>query len=264
MSALSSNPRAVIGGNNPPSAIDLAKPTIADLAQFLADHPVIANDDEAREAHAVKDRTDRALKGIEAERKDQVAPLNQEVAALNAKYHEFHNTDRRNPGTWDRGLAELMVRLNQYARKLEADRIEAANRAREAQEAAERAARQAAEQEEIARQEAADGVCDVDITGAIEDARTTSAAALKAGRVAARAVRDTKVRIGGGLGKVMTFRNREVLTVTDWKAAIDDMTDDDGDIPIAIVEAILTAARAFRSTRNRLPAGIAQTFDRSL
>src|SRR6266852_9745752 len=92
------NPRAVIGGNLPPGAIELAKPAIADLGGFLKEHPVIANEDEARAGKGLKDCVDRALAGVEEERNAKVRPLNTQVAEINAAYHLFHNTDKRRPG----------------------------------------------------------------------------------------------------------------------------------------------------------------------
>src|SRR5215467_13622205 len=92
MHNLSSNPREHIGANNPPTAIELAEPTIEALRKFLMDNPVIANEDEARAAKAILDRTALALKGIEDERKAKVDPLNKDVRDTNAENHGRNNT----------------------------------------------------------------------------------------------------------------------------------------------------------------------------
>jgi hypothetical protein len=252
------NDRAVMGGNRPPSAIELAKPTLEELGRFLSDHPVVTNDTEAREAKAILDRIVLAFKGIEDERKAKVAPLNAELAAINGEYHRWHNAGGR-PGTWDTLLKELRIRLTKFAQAEEAKRHAAAEAARKAAAEAERKAREAEEREREAAAEAAQGVCDVDIAAATEEADQAFAAFQRAGREAARADRDTKVRIGGGFGRVATLRDKEVLTVTDWQAAIKEIGLTD-----RIAAAIITEAREFRKSMTELPAGITAIYDRSL
>lgn len=264
MSDTASNPRAHIGGNNPPEALALAEPIIADLRQFLKDFPVIADEDEARKAKLVLDRVVSLLKSVEEERKSKVDPLNGQVRQINQDYHHFHNTDPNRPGLWDRSVAALRARLNIFMREEERKRIAYAEAAKRAMEEAERLAREAEAREREAAETAAAGVCDVDIAQATEDADTAFSQFKRTVRIAERAERDTKVRIGGGLGKVSTLRTKETLTVSDWKAAIDEMSDDDGEIPAVISDAILTAARAYRKVCNQLPAGISQSFDRSI
>ena len=79
------NPRERIGGNQPPSAIELAKPTVEELNQFLSDFPVITNEDEARKAKAIGDRVFLACKSVEEERDSKVRPLNERVCAHEGK-----------------------------------------------------------------------------------------------------------------------------------------------------------------------------------
>jgi hypothetical protein len=256
------NPRAVIGGNLPPSAIEIAEPTIEALRAYLADNPVIGNDAEAREAKALLDRTAAALKGIEDERKAKVAPLNAELTAINQEYHRWHNSSGK-PGLWDKLLAELRSRLGAFARAEEAKRQAAAEAARKAAAEAERKAREAEAREREAAEEAAQGVC-TDIAQATQEADAAFAQFKRADREAQRADRNATVRIGGGLGKVSTLRTVEVLTVIDWRAAIEDMTNHTGAPPTVIVEAILTAARAYRGENRELPAGISASFDRRI
>ena len=253
-----------IGHNNPPSAIELAEPVIEALRQHLKDFPVVADEDEARKSKLVLDRCVVALKAIEDERKSKVDPLNVQVKAINAEYHEVHNTDSNRPGLWDRPLNALRARLNIFMREEERKRIAVAEAARRALEEAERLAREAEAREKEAAETAAAGVCDVDIAAATEEADSAFSQFKRASRFAQRAERDTRVRVGGGLGKVSTLRSKEILSVTDWKTAVDEMRDDDGEIPAVIADAILTAARAYRKAFERLPAGISQSFDRSI
>jgi hypothetical protein len=245
-----------IGHNNPPSAIELAEPTIKALNQALKDFPVIANEDEAREAKLILDRAMQSLVSMETERDAQVRPLNEQVKTINDKY--------RSPRTLLEKVRNILVdRLSAYARKLEAERIAAAEAARAAAAEAERKAREAEEREREAQETAAAGVCDVDIGAASQKADEAFQEFQKADRISQRAEKAMKVRIGGGFGKVSTLRNKEILTVTDWKAAISEMTDD-GELPAVISDAILTAARAYRKAFDQLPEGISVSFDRSI
>jgi hypothetical protein len=253
------NPRAVMGSNLPPAALDLAKPILEDLGRFLNDYPVITNEDEARKAKAISDRVFLALKSVEEERDSKVRPLNEKVAAINAAYHHWFSTNDKKPGLWGTLLKELKVRLTSFARIEEQKRREAAEAARRAAEEAERKAREAEARERAAAAEAAQGVCDTDFAGATERADAAFAEFQRASRFAARADRDTKVRLTGGFGKTASLRDKEILTVTDWQAAIKEigLTDQ-------ITEVILAEARAFRKSMGDLPAGIIATFDRSL
>src|SRR5258708_4351782 len=154
----SPNPRERIGANNPPGALELAKPIVEELGQFLNDFPVIANDGEARKAKAISDRVFLALKSVEEERDSKVRPLNERVAAINAEYHHWFSTNDKKPGLWGTLLRELKVRLTNFARVEEQKR-------RQAAEEAERKAREAEARERETAAEAAQGVCDTDFAG---------------------------------------------------------------------------------------------------
>jgi chromosome segregation ATPase len=258
------NPRAVIGGNQPPGAIDLAKPIVEELGRFLNDYPVITNDDEARKAKAIADRVFLSLKSVEEERDSKVRPLNEQVAAINAEYHRWFSTNDKKPGLWGTLLKELKVRLTNFARVEEQKRRAAAEAARTAAAEAERKAREAEAREREAAAEAAQGVCDVDIAAATEQADQAFQDFRRADREAQRADRNATVRIGGGLGKVSTLRSVEVLTVTDWRTAVEEMIGNNGAPPVVIVEAILTAARAYRKENGELPPGIQVTHERRI
>src|SRR5882672_5962698 len=138
---------ALVGHNNPPGAIELAEPTIEALNQFLKDNPVIANEEEAREAKPHLDRMAATLKAIDDERKAKVGPLNEQVKTINAAYHKWHCTDASRRGLWDKLLDTLRSRLTDFPRKEEARRREAADAAQAAAAEAERKAREAEERE---------------------------------------------------------------------------------------------------------------------
>jgi multidrug efflux pump subunit AcrA (membrane-fusion protein) len=259
------NPREHIGANQPPGAIELAKPIVEELGRFLNDYPVITNEDEARKAKAISDRVYITLKSVEEERDSKVRPLNEQVAAINAQYHRWFCTNDKKPGLWGTLLKELKVRLTNFARVEEQKRREAAEAARRAAAEAERKAREAEAREQEAAADAAQGVCNVDIAAATERADQAFQDFQRADREAQRADRNATVRIGGGIsGKVSTLRTVEVLTVTDWRAAIDDMIGPNGAPPAVIVEAILTASRAYRRENGELPPGIQVTHERRM
>lgn len=253
------NPRAVVGGNAPPSMIILAEPAIAELRTFLNDYPVVTNEDEARTAKAIYDRVAISLSEVEKERDGKVRPLNQQVDEINGDYHKFHNRNDKKPGLWDTLVKELKIRLSNFAKAEERKRIAAAEAARKAAEEAERKAREAEAAERKAQEEAAQGVCDTDFAQATEQADTAFADYERASRFAQRAERDTKVRLVGGIGNAISLRETETLHVADWKAAIEEMglTDD-------IRDAILKSARAYRKAFRELPAGITATYERGL
>lgn len=265
MNTAASNPRAVIGANFPPveTAIDRAALPMEALRNFLNTNPVISTEEEARDGKKAHDDAAAALRSVEFERKGKVDPLNAEVKKINGEYHKLHNADKKT-GTWDRILTDVRSRLTNYARELERQRYAAEERLRiEAEEAAE-AARRAAEAEAEARDAAAAGVCDAGLAEAMEAADTTSQEALRKMWTARRAEKETKVRIAGGSANAMSLKDHETLHVTDWRAAIEEMSGDDGRIPQDIADAILKCARAHRKEFGGLPSGITKTFERSL
>jgi hypothetical protein len=262
MDAFAENPRAVIGSNNPPEPTAIERADVffkEEFDPFLNDHPVIANEDEARDAHRMLNRGTAMLRSVDAERTAKTEPLYAEWKRLNAEYHPVHNTDRNRPGRLNARMNVLLTSQKKFMQAEEARRQAAAEAAWRAKEEADRAAREAAQREEEAAQAAEAGVCDVDLGQAIEDARATSAEAGRVNRQLARAERDTTVRIGGGLRKVMTLRNEETLHVTDWQAAISEMG-----LTRDIMDAIIKSARAYRKLTDALPTGVEATFERGL
>ena len=60
----------------------------ADLSNWLAEHPVIGNEDEAREAKVYLDRAKLGVLDLEAERTEKVRPLNEKVKEINEHYKD--------------------------------------------------------------------------------------------------------------------------------------------------------------------------------
>jgi len=253
------NPRAVIGGNLPPepTAIERAEPHIEALRKFIAANPVISTEDESREAKSVRDRVKDALASMERERKALVEPLNAKLKAINGKYNKA-------TGTYDNLLSVLLSKMTAYALLEERKRFEAEEAARLAAAAAEAEARRAAEALMEAQEAVEAGVCDVDMADYMEAADTTSQRAKRTMIIQMRAEGSTKVRIAGGSRNAISLKDHVTLHVTDWRAAIEEMTDDDSRIPQNIADAIIKAARVYCKTTKQLPAGIEATTERSL
>lgn len=189
---------------------------------------------------------------MEDERDGFVRPLNEQVAAINDCY--------RTPRESLKKICELLVgRLSDYVKREKEKREAEAEEKRRAAELAEQRAREAEAREQEAKAEAAAGVIDVDIGSATAVADQAFSKYEKAEREAARAEKDTNVKIGGGFKRALALRVKETLEVTDWQAAITEM----GLTP-AIKDAILTSARAFRKATGDLPDGIQSTKEETL
>jgi hypothetical protein len=253
------NPRAVIGANNPPATLfDLVRGAMARLGAFLENHPTLDTFEDAKAANTIRDATARTLADLEAERVAKVKPLNDQVTAINAEYKALHNTDVKRPGTADKLLTALKARMTAYAKAEETKREAIAQAAYEAAQKLEHVARDAEAKEKEAHKNAAVGEC-VDVAAITQDADEAFAAFQQADHAALRADRNTKVRITGGLGNAASLRSHEVLSITDYQAAIDDMG-----LTEAIAEAILVSARAYRKAVGELPSGIATTTERKI
>lgn len=247
------NPRAKMGGNQPPSPIERSADTVADLSKFLADEPIISTDVKAREAKTLIERARGMLDEMERHRDARVRPLNNQVAEINAEY-------KRPRTTLQTALGQLCQRANDY---MDAEREKAAEIARKHKEEAERLIREA-EDAIAAKREADDnasqGEIGIDTVSAAAEADEKIAAANKAIRESQRADRNTNIRIGGGFsGRALTQRTKETLIVTDWQKAITAIGFVDG-----IRDAVLTAARAYRKLKNELPDGVVSEKEKSL
>jgi hypothetical protein len=74
---------ARLGHNNPPSPIEIATGTTAELSRWMGDHPAIQNEDHARAGKVLIERAKSSLDEMEAERDGLVRPLNEQVKAIN-------------------------------------------------------------------------------------------------------------------------------------------------------------------------------------
>lgn len=249
---------ASIGHNNPTPA-DLAVDAMRDLSAWMAEHPVIETEDDARAAKLLLDRAKGCAGDIEAERDKLVRPLNDEIAAINAEYKAIHNTDKKKPGILDQVVNELRQRLTDFLQREEQRRQREAEEKRRAAELAAQAAAEAEAQKQQAIENASAGELGVDVTQVVVKATEAVNEARKTDWAAQRADRDTNVRIGGGFRKAVSLRTVETLSVTDPIAAIRVMGATEN-----ITDAILSAARDYRRKHGSLPAGVSSATTRQV
>lgn len=241
-----------IGHNNPPSAIDMAREGIKPLAKFLADTPVIQDHDAAKEAKLFLDRVKATIGDLEAAKEAEAKPHHTAWKAALDKFKPAteYVTKLQN---------ELKARLGAYLKAEEAKRAAEVEAARKAAAEAEAAAREAERIEHEAKQNAAVGEIGVDVADAIEQADAKFAEYQQASRFAAVAERDSRVRVGGGFGKVASLRTRDVWTLDDPAKALASIGCTDG-----IRDAILTAARQYQKLIGQVPDGVTVTKEKVL
>lgn len=250
---------APIGHNQPPGVIDAAHDTMAALADWMKDRPVIETAADAEGAKLLLDRARGCAGEVEAERVRQVTPLNEHVAEINATFKPIHNTDAKKPGTLDKVVQQLKDRLAAFIKAEQTKREEAAEQARVAALLAERLAREAEAKEREAIDNARNGELGVDVTQVVVEANSRFADFKKADRTAARAEKATNVRVGGGWGRSASLRTVETLILDDPFRAIEDMG-----VSAKLEEAILSAARDYRVKHEKLPSGISAKTERKL
>lgn len=239
-------------GHNKASPQDLTRDTFADLGKFLADHPVIDTDEQAKNGGLLIERTRKLFQDMEDARRAEVGPLNAQVKEINDGY-------RTARGPLDNIYTTLLLRMTDYTAREEAKRIRAAEEARLAAEAAEMEARRAEEIEREAKASATLGEV-TDVAAAVVEADQRFNEFQKLDRAAAVAERGATVRLPSQLGgRALSMREKETLTVDSAMDAIAAI----GSHP-KITEAILTAARDFRKLNGKLPAGVSATYSRSI
>ncbi|RZN19493.1 hypothetical protein [Bradyrhizobium sp. Leo121] len=248
----------VIGSNNPPGPIEYAQSVIDEINGWLSDHPTIETEEDARAAKPFLDRAKFALEDVEKERDSKVRPLNEQVSAINAEYKAVHNTDSKKPGRFDKIVLELKSRVAAFMLREEQRRQREAEEARRAQEEAERIAREAEAREQEALANAKAGEV-VDVAEVTQQADAAFEEFERQSRFAARAERDTRVKIGGGFAKAAGLRDVETLHLDSYNLALKAIGPND-----KIRDAILSAARDYRKLHGDLPPGVSATYERKL
>ncbi len=247
------NPRAKIGGNNPPSPVDEARPVWEHMAAFLKDNPAIQDEEQAIAANEAMAAGAAVLQNLEAAQKAEADPLYSAWQAARAKYKPAIDGMAKVVG-------EVKGRLEAFMRAEDARREREATQARLAAEEAERQAREAERIEQEARDNASVGEIGVDIAGAIEQADAAFEQFSLAERQAKIAERDAQVRFKSRFAaRATSLRTKETLRVTDWSKAIGALGLTD-----KIAEAIVSEARAYRKANGDLPPGVIAEIEKVL
>lgn len=241
-----------IGHNSPPDMAATAADVTQSINDWLKEHPVVQTEEEAREAKVQIDRGKLCVKDLEAERDKKVRPLNEQVKEINAYY-------KGPKSLLEEVTGHVSLRLSGFLRAEEERRAEEAEKARRAAEEAEHAARLAEQIEQERIDSARSGELGVDVAEASRAADGAFKEYERASRFAARAERDTKAKIAGGLSRAASLKNVETLEVIDPLKAFCDLwpTDD-------LNEALLKSARAHRKVTGELPPGIIANVERKL
>ncbi len=251
-----------IGANHPPGPVDWGRNTMHEINIWLADHPAVLTEDDAKAAKLLVDRAKAALEAIEVERDSKVRPLNEQVSAINAEYKALHNPDGKKSGKWgvfDRIANELKDRFAAYLKAEEDKRLAAAREAERIAQAALEAAREAEAKEREALENARAGEIGVNVAEVTQEADAAFKAFEKAERVAEIAAVDTRFKVGGGFLRPTGLRTNKVLVLNDVEAAIKEIG-----LTEKIREAVLSSARDYRKLRGSLPKGISEIEERVL
>jgi len=243
---------AGLGHNLPPSNLESGLESMTALNTWLSENPVVQTEEQAKAGKLLADRVRGSLDEIESERDSNVRPLNTQVTEINAKYKVV-------TGPLKKIRDALVDRLTDYARALERERLRVAELARQEAAKAEALAREAERLEREAIEAAKCGELGVSVmdTTLVADAAFSSFE--RATRAAARAEKDTKIKVTGGYGRALGLKDKESLILEDPILTLSFMQ-----ITPAITEAILTAARAYRKIHGELPPGITATYERKL
>lgn len=242
---------SLIGNNNPPSNIDFASETTEALSAWLTEHPVIQSEDDARAGKLLVDRAKGSLAELEDERDKAVRPLNEQVKTINDQYRPSRESLTKVKDI-------LLDRLEIFTKAERAKREREVEEKRLALEEAERRARESEEREEAAKDDAQHGV-EADVAHATLQADRDFEQFERAQRELARAGKATRVKLTGGFARALSLKKTEILSVQDYRQAIQEMG-----LSGRIIEAILSDAREFRRVTGDLPAGISSEYKETL
>ena len=243
---------SLVGHNQPPSQIDFTQETSEELSRWLSENPVVETEEQARSGKLLVDRASNCIKDLEAERRGKCIPLETQVREINDTYRGPRETLQKISD-------ELEWRLTAFIKAEEARREQIYLEKQQAALLAEERARDAERREQEAKEEAATGVLDIDIHAATVEADRAFEAFTRSDRDAARAERETRVKLGGGFNRALSLRARETLIVDDPVAAVTVMGWNDD-----MIGAIIKAAKAYRKLTGDLPRGVRSEKDRTL
>src|ERR1700694_3820572 len=107
MTMVESNPRATIGGNAAPSSIEFARDAYRDLSKFLADNPVIQDQESASAAKLHLDRARATAKDLEEAELNESKPLYDAWKAAKERF-------RPAAEALDKITSELKIRIKAF------------------------------------------------------------------------------------------------------------------------------------------------------
>ncbi len=241
-----------IGDNNPPDMATTAGEVTKYLSGWMAEHPTIETEEQARAGKIWADRAYLCLKDMDDERIGRVKPLNEKVKEINLSY--------RGPCDLLSGVMhELKSRIDRFLRVEENKRNAIAEEAAKVAQEAEQAARAAEQREREASADADTGVLGVDIADIQRETNEAYARADKAMRQATFADRETKVKVGGGFRRAVSLRNFEAIHIADAMEVLNAVGFTEG-----IKTELLKAARAYKRLKGEYPPGITVTIERGI
>lgn len=230
--------------NNPPDMAVTAGDVSRDISGWMAENPVIETEEQSKAAKLLLDRGKLCIADLEDERKAKNQPFEAKIAENNDHYRSPREILRR-------VTDEISERLRAFLRTEERRRTEAAAEARRIAEEAQRKAREAVAAHEAAVGSARVGELGVDIEAHVVETNDAIRNAQVATRAAARAEKETNVKVSGGLTRALGLRTKEELVLVNASAALSVLGITDG-----IKSEILKAARAYRKLSGHLPEGV--------
>lgn len=181
MPALAENPRAVIGGNQPPvemTAFEAIKINIEELyeeaAQWLDGSPV-ETQDQADAINTLKARIKDAHKAAEDARVAESSPLRKQIDDIQARYNELIGSNKSVTGIAVKAEQACNAALKPYLLELERQQQEKARLAREEADRKQREAMEAMRQRDAANLAARE-----DAERLVQEAKQAEAEASKA------------------------------------------------------------------------------------
>ncbi len=234
---------ASIGHNRPPSQIESLTETCNAVGDWLKTNPVVETEEAARAAKPHVDRLRLGLQDMEGELKARTGPKLDEIDAIRGEYHQIRTLT-------EKLLEETRNRINAWAQEEKIRRRKFAEEVRQRAKEEERLAREAEETERGMVEDARLGV-ETDVAAATKEANERFAAFEKAQREVARAQRETKIKVGGGFGRAMTFHKETELFVTNPEKAINILGWSE-----PVLEVIRKEAVKYQRKHGHLPDGV--------
>ncbi len=241
-----------IGHNKPPEMLETAKEVARSISEYMADNPIVPDEESARKMKLQVDRAKLCLKDLDDERDSKVRPLNEQVSAINSEYRAPRNV-LTSLGT------EMLGRIQVFVQAEEAKRAEIFRELERRAAEAELAAKEAERIERERLDDASKGEIGIDVAEVIANADEAFDEFTKAKREAILAQKETHVKIGGGFTRAISLREKETLHVEQPFVAIMMLG-----ITPDIEAAILKSARAWRKINGKLPDGIISTVEKHM